>query len=240
MWILQEIFSYSRVKIHLGCNSISLWYVDIFYRIIDRGWNYNKMLQAHFVTSSSSPTQLSLSELSPKPLRTIRIISMGLTGRCLLNMLNRTMAAISIRLAPMFQSTKPEDRVFALLGLTSDTAYLGLIADYSKEIREIYTETASAILRGSGNLHVLSFSQTPKLVKGLPSWAPDWSMCLPANPSVRSSRGSGACLEKTSQVPRVGGDNLTLTGSLVDTVRSTLRHFFLRDGSLSELQRCEK
>jgi hypothetical protein len=58
--------------------------------------------------------------------------------------------------------------------ISSDQEALGLIPDYTKPYRDVFTDTAVTLLC-SGNLEILSHSQTPKTDPEFPSWVPDWS-----------------------------------------------------------------
>ncbi|KAJ2993565.1 hypothetical protein NUW58_g1804 [Xylaria curta] len=81
-------------------------------------------------------------------------------------------------------SSDPRDKIFALLGLASDRDDLidrGVIPDYTKSHREVYTMTTSALLQ-QGHLSLLSFVQPQKssAQRDLPSWVPDWYQPLTA------------------------------------------------------------
>lgn len=74
-------------------------------------------------------------------------------------------------------SSDPRDKIFALLGLAADREELerlGVLPDYSKSCKEIYTAVMVVLLQ-QGHMSLLSFCQMPKLQPGLPSWVPDWS-----------------------------------------------------------------
>lgn len=81
-------------------------------------------------------------------------------------------------------ATDDRDRVFAVLGLASDSKQLGLKADYKvKDCSVIYAKVAKALIQRAGGLEVLSWSQFPKTRGGdimtpLPTWAPDWRSSL--------------------------------------------------------------
>ncbi|KAI1810661.1 heterokaryon incompatibility protein-domain-containing protein [Poronia punctata] len=79
---------------------------------------------------------------------------------------------------PKLGATKPEDRIYALLGIASDDEIAretmsGMEVD---NVRSSYTKFAASVLKQ--DMDVLLFSQIPKSsVHGdhLPSWVPDWS-----------------------------------------------------------------
>ncbi len=69
-------------------------------------------------------------------------------------------------------ATEERDRIFSVLGLATDD--VGIRPDYTDpDYPRLLRRTARAILEHNGPA-VLSFSQFPKSVEGLPSWVPDW------------------------------------------------------------------
>ena len=73
-----------------------------------------------------------------------------------------------------FQATDPRDKVFALLGIASDSQVLGLRPDYRKSCEEVYTDVTRAFIQ-NGYIEILSLSESAKQSIVLPSWVPDWS-----------------------------------------------------------------
>lgn len=74
------------------------------------------------------------------------------------------------------ESTKPEDKVFALLGLAADRRQLkefGVVPNYDISYEQTYAITMAALLQ-QGHISLLSMCQAPRS-PGLPSWVPDWS-----------------------------------------------------------------
>ena len=74
------------------------------------------------------------------------------------------------------ESTKPEDKVFALLGLAADQKELerfGVVPNYDIPYEQTYATTMAALLR-QGHISLLSMCQAPRS-PDLPSWVPDWS-----------------------------------------------------------------
>ena len=78
-----------------------------------------------------------------------------------------------------FHATDPCDKVYALLGLLKWPGDKCPIAvDYSKTVREQFTDTASWIIKEMGDLGVLSHVRHHGDYRGesdSPSWVPDWS-----------------------------------------------------------------
>lgn len=79
-------------------------------------------------------------------------------------------------------STDPRDKIFAFLNLAEDG--LGLVPDYSSDVRTVFRKAAEAMMRKTRGLAVLSHVQEPSetRVEGLPSWVPDFSARLGRTP----------------------------------------------------------
>ncbi|KAH8655216.1 heterokaryon incompatibility protein-domain-containing protein [Xylariales sp. PMI_506] len=90
----------------------------------------------------------------------------------------------------MMRSSEPRDYVFSILNTISDAEKLGLVADYSKSVEEIYTDFAAAFIE-AGSIGALAktwcgHNNYPKL----PSWVPDWSATY-ATPIMYQSMPTG-------------------------------------------------
>jgi hypothetical protein len=75
--------------------------------------------------------------------------------------------------APPLQATNSQDRIYALLGMSSDRSSLKIRVNFHFTEREVYTEAARAWLVG-GTIHVLTYCQFERLEVDWPSWVPDW------------------------------------------------------------------
>ncbi|RSL55851.1 hypothetical protein CEP53_006965 [Fusarium sp. AF-6] len=78
------------------------------------------------------------------------------------------------------EATDPRDKIFAFLNLAEDD--LGLVPDYSAEVRDVFIQAARAMVnkRMGSKLAVLSHLQdsSDTRIQGLPSWIPDFSARL--------------------------------------------------------------
>jgi len=135
------------------------------------------------------------------------------------------------------QATDPRDRIYGLLGLSSDRDDLNIIPDYSKSVVETYTNVARALIT-HGYTDILAWCQKPddphqqpkEDLRGLPSWVPDFSSpirdpCGEAK-KLRLFSASGhrdvSCLPV---IPDVYSPTLAITGSIVDTIESLGCHW---------------
>ncbi|KAF4630750.1 hypothetical protein G7Y89_g7382 [Cudoniella acicularis] len=73
------------------------------------------------------------------------------------------------------QATDPRDKVYGLWGLLTEASGATPRPDYNLSVREVYTNVASAFIRYSGNLDVLSVPRKFDSTLSLPSWVPDWT-----------------------------------------------------------------
>jgi hypothetical protein len=77
------------------------------------------------------------------------------------------------------ESTKPEDKIFALLGLAADREeleYLGVVPNYDVPYEQTYATMMAALLQ-QGHISMLSMCQA-SMSPNLPSWVPDWSLSV--------------------------------------------------------------
>ncbi|XP_014552917.1 hypothetical protein COCVIDRAFT_108964 [Bipolaris victoriae FI3] len=74
------------------------------------------------------------------------------------------------------EAKRPEDKIFALLGLAADREELksfGVVPNYDIPYEQTYTTTMVALLQ-QGHISLLSMCQASRS-PNLPSWVPDWS-----------------------------------------------------------------
>ena len=77
-----------------------------------------------------------------------------------------------------FESTNVEDRVFGLLGLSTDTSRSSIIREYGKPVRDVYTKAAETLLTSPENsIFILPYAGIgyARNMNNLPTWSPDWS-----------------------------------------------------------------
>jgi hypothetical protein len=127
-----------------------------------------------------------------------------------------------LRIGSNFECKDIRDKVYAVLGLASNT--LEIQPDYEKGEAEVLTDTARRILRTSSNLDLLNYVSYTKEIK-LPSWVPDWS--LPKSKffldtKFKSAPEAGYCASAntTSEVDLDTCDSvLGVHGAIMDSIR---------------------
>ncbi|KAI0399828.1 heterokaryon incompatibility protein-domain-containing protein [Xylaria palmicola] len=104
-----------------------------------------------------------------KPFEVRQTISSGY----LPNLCNIILAEGACPERPAFVASDPRDIVFGLLGCVADAQSLGLQADYSKPINQVFAETTKAFIK-QRRLYQLGHCSFLKDMPGLPSWVPDF------------------------------------------------------------------
>jgi hypothetical protein len=140
------------------------------------------------------------------------------------------------------EATDPRDKIYGLLGLAADSDELkkfGLQPDYNQSCQDVYTSVTAAMLK-QGQLSVLSLSQFPKALTGLPSWVPDWSEPLrsplqntgPDHVTLEPRYNASGSLTQTDFVFNSSGATMTMSASgfvydKIDYIGTTWAEFYL-------------
>lgn len=74
-----------------------------------------------------------------------------------------------------FASTKPVDKVFALLGLAKDGQDYLHHVDYTRTAAQTFQAVAQTMVETVHIFEMLSRVRHPKSIESLPSWVPDWT-----------------------------------------------------------------
>jgi Heterokaryon incompatibility protein (HET) len=149
-----------------------------------------------------------------------------------------------------FEATDPRDKVYAILGIASDSHELGLVADYSKSSLEVFTNLTEKLIQKYG-LSILSLNAglmwreryfTKHMCEGLPSWCPDWT--LPPHYTFVGERASNMqrfSAGKTTQVDTyVHFDmplKLSLKAFIIGSVMDTRKELDSKASIVEEAQR---
>ncbi|MCJ1405295.1 hypothetical protein MMC11_008522 [Xylographa trunciseda] len=80
-----------------------------------------------------------------------------------------------LRATSRFQSTIPQDKVFALLGLAKDSDNFLQHVNYSHGTVHTFCSIAETMIKTNVSFELLGQVRQPKRLSSLPSWVPDWS-----------------------------------------------------------------
>lgn len=122
-----------------------------------------------------------------------------------------------------FACTDPKDKIFGLLGLTTDAREPNLAPDYSLDVQEVYGKVARFLMTRDRSLAVLCDVRNPKTLQGLPTWTPDWSIPLEIQKTSGSRlRGQYKAARSTEARPVFSNDLrvLFLDGVVFDGIRT--------------------
>ncbi|KUJ19175.1 uncharacterized protein LY89DRAFT_773274 [Mollisia scopiformis] len=75
------------------------------------------------------------------------------------------------------ESTLPEDKVYAILGITTAKEDPAMVIDYSRGVEQLYIDTTKYIIQSTRRLDVICGMQRPHHLKSameLPSWVVNW------------------------------------------------------------------
>ncbi|KAH7001257.1 heterokaryon incompatibility protein [Ilyonectria destructans] len=175
LWIIQEVCLAPNVLFICGSKDMSFEYFRLgllFYTIYNTFWLENLK---RAVSQAELTQRDNIFGLNQSPIRMIqerKAIHMHGKRHSLYNLIikyntNGDQQKIGATLA--------EDRVFGIMGLADAQSLMGMNIRYG-DVSGIFTEIAAFLV--VQNLDVLLFSQFPKHIPNLPSWAPDWSMNL--------------------------------------------------------------
>lgn len=123
------------------------------------------------------------------------------------------------------QATKPEDKVYALLGITRN---IDIRPDYTISVGSCYQRTAQAILSNSETLDLLDYVVLPSSYRrnkiDVPSWVPDWSY---DETSIQYDFASPRLSGLTHSIHTITGDRVGQTMPLLES-----RPSFIEDNIL--------
>ncbi|KAJ4117496.1 hypothetical protein NW768_010859 [Fusarium equiseti] len=117
-----------------------------------------------------------------------------------------------------YQATDPRDKLYALLGMTSDISTQDLAPDYNKPVREVFQDLVHFMAVGQGSLDLICLGQYLGPDQ-LQSWLPSWEAGAGIKPfgwkarSYQAAKDTQAVIDM-SQFPRT----LIVEGIITDAV----------------------
>ena len=171
VWVVQEVTVAARARMYYGTSSIP-W---------SAMWALFRALDGHYHVLDASPA----ASRGLSCARTMAIISWlyAASGR------EQTPTAETlIALTLESQSSLPEDKVFSVLGIASNSATSALPApDYNMLLEDVFIEAGKCRLRTGGAPCFLPFAgigRPRSTTTKLPSWAPDFASWAEYHPGI--------------------------------------------------------
>lgn len=120
--------------------------------------------------------------------------------------------------------TDPRDKIYGVLGLASDITPGEFIPEYSLLCQEVYLATTTFCMKKYKSLEVVCQVRHPKLLSGMPSWVPDWTVISAFRESLALKywEGYSAAGKKSSASSfHLSNDKRTLfaNGKFVDKIQ---------------------
>lgn len=236
VWVVQEVALASRV--------------DVMYGTITIGWeDFAACIEILSDPLLAGPAQLDNGSNSKGGVRTLKKKIENLSNaRIIANLRNTVQSGQTPALASVlmdctaFKSTNARDKVYGLLGITSDGSHRDLLPDYDYSEMDVFMKTAKYILSRSSPPPVPHMFQRAGTGFGrsvdteeLPSWIPDWKGSLPSHfldsKNVYRSRGLSGW-KATIRYP----DNpklIEVCGAKVDRIKQISEPMELEDLDMS-------
>lgn len=238
VWVIQELAFAQRVDAIYGKKFID-W--DILIHIMQSFENEGGK-DAYWLLQSTDD----FLESRPLPSGPKHALVMAVLREELGNGETQTLADLLIH-CQYFKATRPEDKVFALLGLAFPASLGPLKVDYRKTIQEIYIQTAQHLLAEEDVIQLFHVAGIGNFrgVPNLPSWVPDWStspqshtLSFLPNVSYRAAGHTHATIcasadRLTTLVSGINVDYVDSMGSILEVQKSEEN----RPGGLSIQQR---
>jgi hypothetical protein len=200
MWIVQEVALGKKCVVYCGSHSVP----------------WNNLAKAALCLEDDADHQADAH-------RVVRMIGglkrMNVTGysghRPLMNLIHQSFNLLC---------TNPRDKIYGVLGLASDIMPEQFSPDYSLSVQDVYLATTIFCMRRYKSLEVLCQVRHPKLLPGMPSWVPDWTVMSAPRESLASKFGEryfAGGKEGPVLVLRLSDDKRTLyaNGKLVDKIQ---------------------
>ncbi|KAH7155796.1 heterokaryon incompatibility protein [Dactylonectria estremocensis] len=175
LWIIQEVCLAPNVLFICGSESLCFECFQgglLFYTIYNTHWLENL---DHPVSRTELFQRSNIYDLNTSPTRMIqerKAIHLRREKHSLYSLIIKYNTNGNL---PKIGSSLAEDRVFGIMGLAEKQSLSGMKVRYG-DLPGVFTEIAALLV--SHSVDTLFFSQFPKNIPNLPSWAPDWSMNL--------------------------------------------------------------
>ncbi|KAM0546750.1 hypothetical protein ACHAPJ_010678 [Fusarium lateritium] len=136
-----------------------------------------------------------------------------------------------------YQATDPRDKLYALLGMTSDVSAEDLTPDYTKPVHKVFEDLVAFMTVQRQSLDIICSGCFSGKKKRLPSWLPCWKTPAGSRPTsgregFESTRGSTQAVVDMSQFPR----KLIAEGIVIATIKRYGRSVTIGRGYVSTIR----
>ncbi|KAI0548238.1 heterokaryon incompatibility protein-domain-containing protein [Xylaria curta] len=170
VWIIQEFSLAKQCQFICGQSSLDVRVFDVATKAIElSAWYWRRSSSKTSSRDNNFFFPFDWTYMRSKPLEIRQEIACG--------SLPDLQEIVLIRTAcpqrPLYAASDPRDIIFGLLGCAADAESLGLQADYSKPVDQVFAEVTKAFIR-QRKRYQLGHCSFQKDMLGLPSWVPDW------------------------------------------------------------------
>ncbi|KAF1919969.1 heterokaryon incompatibility protein-domain-containing protein [Ampelomyces quisqualis] len=157
-WVVQEVWSASRVLIQCGSTTIK-------WTTFQQAMSYSEAWDEMGDSVRGTQREQHWAALRRRYTLAIHLAKERANGRALSTLLVTTWDRAS---------TDPRDKVFAMLSLAGEHEHVSMKPDYTKSTEQVYREAARDIIVNHGQMDILLAASGIHQNDGLPTWVPDW------------------------------------------------------------------
>lgn len=224
-WILQEVGLSKDVIVHCGYYEMTLVSLESFHRFA----GYLMMESPELLFETRGGEGVEMVDIEKLPLSVLNLRD---------DLQDKYESSLHILLdnTKIHKATDPRDKIYGILGLSSDFCSGGILPRYDYPVQEVFLDVVKAHFRKYDCLDILDQCYAEHTGEiGLPSWIPNWlpkdedkhlAEILPkffSNEGEEAKQAFNACggLPLSSRPWSFGDDHsLHLTGACFDTVAS--------------------
>jgi hypothetical protein len=194
-WVVQEVANSKIVEFVIGYRHLP--WEDFYHSLLHVHGDEHRVAKDALETGLDHRRNVAYSLLGvggyARPIDRLRQMSSAIDELAVAKEGNLDQGGFEI-LLPKFghrQASDPRDKIYSILKIVSDD--LQVLPDYTKSVQEVYTDLAKAWISTQRTLDIFMCRPIGESnVKGLPTWAPDWTQSFhPFDPvATQSPAGS--------------------------------------------------
>ncbi|KAI1133131.1 heterokaryon incompatibility protein-domain-containing protein [Nemania abortiva] len=224
VWIIQEYSLAKHCQFVCGQSSLDTHTLDISIEAIGLAMSYRRTLSPTTWRQAKFFSPFNWTYLDSKLFQVRQAMASGSPP----NLYDIIVIQSDCPERPLYAASDPRDIVFGVLGCAADAESLGLQADYSKPVNQVFAEVTKAFIRQE-KPYQLGHCSFLKDMPGLPSWVLDWKRLgefgigfYPINYSVHFKANDGL-FDALDDADPGEWKVLRTTGWHVDVVRAVMK-----------------